>query len=298
MLRVVEVHRTPAGDWELVDGGTKPAAAALAVTPATRRPAVLPPPLAPPTFKPLAELFAECLQHDSQLNAAFEGAPPSRRPLCAWLSAGCRLRARLSPAAAAPCHPFPASNIPLPLPTHCSGARGNRVSGVPVPGGPCGGTPGDQPACPATRPGGIARSGPGSGGPGGGRSSALARPQRAPGSERWGGGADAAPVAPPAGRRPDGGAGERNATRLPAQRRAAVRDGAAAALPTAALPAAAGARHPQQRSSAAVDGACGGSGGARPRRDAIAVAARLVQQAGPSLAAAAQPAAAAAALCA
>lgn len=75
-LRLVEVHRSADGGWELVRGGLKPAcaAAAAAATPVTGAlPAPPPDPGQPPHFRPLADLFAECLQQDSQLNAAFAG---------------------------------------------------------------------------------------------------------------------------------------------------------------------------------------------------------------------------------
>lgn len=75
-LRLVEVHRCADGGWELVRGKLKPAcaAAAAAATPATGAlPAPPPDPGQPPRFRPLAALFAECLQQDSQLKAAFTG---------------------------------------------------------------------------------------------------------------------------------------------------------------------------------------------------------------------------------
>lgn len=67
MLRVVEVHRTAEGGWELVEGPPKPLQ-----TFDTGGPAAAVAAAAAPTFLPLAALFAECLQQDSQMNAAFE----------------------------------------------------------------------------------------------------------------------------------------------------------------------------------------------------------------------------------
>ncbi|KAL4436872.1 hypothetical protein ABPG75_004011 [Micractinium tetrahymenae] len=78
MLRVVEVHRTADGGWELVEGAPKPlhtvdtsggAAAAAAVAAAA------------PTFRPPAALFAECLEQDSQMNAVFQVASAGTEPL-------------------------------------------------------------------------------------------------------------------------------------------------------------------------------------------------------------------------
>lgn len=120
-LRLVEVHRSTDGGWELVRGGLKPAcaAAAAAATPAT---GALPVPPAdpgqPPRFRPLAALFAECLQQDSQMNAAFAGGG---RPLWAVLhyavpAVPCMYTLR--PSAHQP-HHSPRQRL---APSHCSGA--------------------------------------------------------------------------------------------------------------------------------------------------------------------------------
>lgn len=74
MLRVVEVHRTAEGGWELVEGAPKllhsaPAAGAafeIGGGGAAGDDGL-------PRFRPLADLFAECLAQDSQADAAFAG---------------------------------------------------------------------------------------------------------------------------------------------------------------------------------------------------------------------------------
>ena len=65
-LRVIELHRSVEGGWDSVDAGSK----ALATAAGGSAASTLPPP-PPCRLKPLAELFAECLQQDPLLGAAF-----------------------------------------------------------------------------------------------------------------------------------------------------------------------------------------------------------------------------------
>jgi hypothetical protein len=61
-LRVLELHRSAEGGWEVIDAGRT----LLAATDAAAAPLV--------SFKPLSALFAECLEQDSQMAAAFTGS--------------------------------------------------------------------------------------------------------------------------------------------------------------------------------------------------------------------------------
>lgn len=67
MLRVVEVHRTAYGGWELLEGAPR-----LLHTVDTGGGGVFGAAAATPTLVPMAALFTECLQQDSQMDAVIE----------------------------------------------------------------------------------------------------------------------------------------------------------------------------------------------------------------------------------
>lgn len=101
MLRVVEVHRTAEGGWELVEGAPKPLHTVDAGGSDSASVAAI------PAFLPLAALFAECLQQDSQMDAVVEGGWGCRghAPACPACTRTCRTDVRIFHARCVPSGP-------------------------------------------------------------------------------------------------------------------------------------------------------------------------------------------------